>query len=234
MAAVEHYKLLIERSLDQLKTMAGSEEAVTAFIKSHNFIADFEALRDAIAERPESKLLSLAIREYQLALYALAAANYRHAFISLRLFFELALSTILFSASELKLRLWLANRSDIVWGAITDNENGIYAKSFVGAFEPEMTPSSKQYLALAEKVYRECSEHVHGNIRTHPETDSPLEFNKDNFLAWTNLADTARLCLNFAYAARFLRYLSKDKLNRLETIFLESLGTLPAIQAAYQ
>jgi hypothetical protein len=53
-------------------------------------------LREVMAARPEAKVLSLAVREYQFALYALAAANYRYAFISLRLFFELALSTVQF------------------------------------------------------------------------------------------------------------------------------------------
>lgn len=234
MSAIEHYTSLIERSLHHFKTMSADEEALAAFTRSHNFTPDFELLREVIAGRPESKVLSLAVREYQFALYALAAANYRHAFISLRLFFELALSTVLFSASELKLRLWLANKSDIVWNALVHEEHGVYATSFVSAFEPELASSSKQYSTLAKKVYRECSEHVHGNANTHPESDAPIEFNKDSFLAWTNLADTVRLCFVFAYAARFIKFLSGDERNRLEAIFLESLGTLPAIQAAYR
>jgi hypothetical protein len=234
MSAIKHYTSLIERSLDHFRTMSADEESIAAFTRSHNFIPDFELLREVIGTRPEAKVLSLAVREYQFALYALAAANYRHAFISLRLFFELALSTIQFSASELKLRLWLANKADIVWSALVHEENGVYATQFVSAFEPELAASSKQYSTLAQKVYRECSEHVHGNAHTHPESDAPIEFNKEIFLAWTSLADTVRLCFIFAYAARFIRFLSKEERNRLEAIFLESIGTLPAIQAAYR
>jgi hypothetical protein len=234
MSATEHYTSLIERSLHHFKTLSADDESMAAFTRSHNFIPDFELLREVIGARPEAKVLSLAIREYHLALYALAAANYRHAFISLRLFFELALSTIQFSASELKLRLWLANKADIVWSAVVHEESGVYATSFVSAFEPELAESAKQYSTLAQKVYRECSEHVHGNAHTHPEADAPIEFDKHLLFVWANLADTVRLCFIFAYAARFIRFISAEERNRLEAIFIESLGTLPGIQAAYQ
>lgn len=174
MSVIAHYTSLIERSLHHFQTMSANEESIAAFTRSHNFITDFELLGEVIAARPEAKVLSLAVREYQFALYALAAANYRHAFISLRLFFELALSTVQFSASELKLRLWLANKADIVWSGLVHEEHGVYAKPFVSAFEPELAESSTQYSALAQKAYRECSEHVHGNAHTHPESDAPI------------------------------------------------------------
>jgi hypothetical protein len=234
MNATEHYTSLIARGLHHFETMSADTESMVAFTRCHNFIPDFELLRDVISARPEAEVLSLAIREYQFALYALAAANYRHAFISLRLFFELALSTIQFSASELKLRLWLANKADIVWGGLLHEESGVYAVPFISAFEPELAASCKQYATLAQAVYRECSEHVHGNAHTHPATDAPIEFDKKLLMTWTNLADTVRLCFTFAYAARFLRFLQADERNRLEAIFIESLGTLPAIQAAYR
>jgi hypothetical protein len=72
--------------------------------------------------------MRLAIREYQFALFAAAGGTYRHASISLRLFFELALATVHFSAYEIKLRKWLSNSGDIVWAALIDSDNGVYAK----------------------------------------------------------------------------------------------------------
>lgn len=232
MNVVQHYTSLIKRSLDQLNLMAASQE--TTFVKAHNFIDDLETMKEVIATRPEAKILSLATREYQLALYALASSNYRHAFVSLRLFFELSLSTILFSSSEIKLRQWLSNRSDIIWAALIDEEDGVYAKSFVEAFQPELASSTKQYRSLAQKVYRECSEHVHGNFHTHPIDVSSIDFKVDTFLTWTNLADSVRACFIFAYTARFLDSLSKDQRNQLEHIILDELGSLPPVQEAYQ
>lgn len=79
MSVIAHYTSLIERSLHHFQTMSANEESIAAFTRSHNFITDFELLGEVIAARPEAKVLSLAVREYQFALYALAAANYRHA-----------------------------------------------------------------------------------------------------------------------------------------------------------
>ena len=168
MSVTDHYIKLIEQSRSIFDAMSEDPETMSGFTRSHNFISDYELLRDAINSRPEARVLSLAIREYQFALFALAAGNYRHAFISLRLFLELSLSTIDFSASEIKYRKWLVKTGDIVWAALIDRENGIYSVSFISAFNCELAPSGKQYAALVEKVYRECSEHVHGNFHTHP------------------------------------------------------------------
>ena len=213
--------------------MSKDKEAISAFTRSHNFIPDYELLRNVIKGRPEAKVLTFAIREYQFALYAVAAGNYRHAFISLRLFFELSLSTIHFSASEIKYRKWLAKIDDIAWAALIDRENGIYSVSFISAFNQELAPSGRQYAALAEKVYRECSEHVHGNFHTHPTDDTPIAFEKSTVMAWNGLSETVRLCILFAYAARFLKLLPLEDRNKLEPIMLESLGELLAIQGLY-
>jgi hypothetical protein len=133
MPVSDHYLELIERGRQILGQMFNDTESNTAFTRSHNFTPEYELLHAVIARRPESNVLSLAIREYQFALYAVAAGNYRHAFISLRLFLELALSTVYFSATEIKLRKWMANQGDIVWSALVDRDNGIYSASFVSA-----------------------------------------------------------------------------------------------------
>ncbi|NPU11796.1 hypothetical protein HL666_13575 [Bradyrhizobium sp. 83002] len=214
--------------------MASDEDALSSFNRSHNFMSDFELLHSTISARPEADVFLLAIREYHFSLCALASANYRHAFISLRLFFELSLASIQFSASELKLRLWLANRSDIVWSTLIHEDNGVFGAAFMSAFQPELSNSAKQYSALAQKAYRECSEHVHGNVHTHLPNGTPTGFEKETLAEWASLADTIRLCVIFAFASRFLGSLSPENLNRLEDIFLDSLGTLPAIQAVYR
>jgi hypothetical protein len=231
MSVADHYGALVDRSKKLLDKMVADDEAVVAFTKSHNFLADYQALHDAIAHRPEAKVFSLAIREYQFALYALSIGTYRHAFISLRLFFELGLATVYFSAFEIKLRKWLKSTEDIVWGALVDTDNGVYAHAFISAFEPELASSAKQYRVLAEKVYRECSEYVHGNMHTHAET--LLDFDKSHFLSWHERADTVRLCILFPFAARFLTLSSKTDRDKLESIMVESLGHLPTIQALY-
>jgi hypothetical protein len=230
MPSTDHYLALLDRSKVLVNELSADAEALAAFTRAHNFSADFELLHEGIASRLEAKLILLAVREYQFALSALAAGMYRHAFISLRLFFELSLAAIFFSASEIKYRRWANRSEDIVWSALVDRENGVYTISFISAFDKELSAFGKQYSALAEKTYRECSEHVHGNIHTHPEDGAPLTFSREKVLSWVGLADTVRLCIIFAYGARFLRLMSTDDRNKLEALFVETLGTLPPIQ----
>ena len=74
---------------------------------------------------------------------------------------------------------------------------------------------------------------MHGNFRTHPTTEAPIAFEKATVMAWSGFSETLRLCILFAYAARFLSLLPREDRNKLEAIMLESLGELPAIQALY-
>ena len=79
------------------------DQAKIEFSKAHNFSKDLEVLANAVSTRPEYEVLKLAINEYCYALLSAAVGNYRHAHSSLRLFIELSLASLQFSANELKL-----------------------------------------------------------------------------------------------------------------------------------
>jgi len=113
MSVSDHYSALLTKSTEAFEKLAAEPEDLAAFTKSHNYLADFELLRTAIEERPEAELFALAIREYQFSLYAASTSMYRHASISLRLFLEMSLATVLFSAHEIQLRKWLNGTADI-------------------------------------------------------------------------------------------------------------------------
>jgi len=213
--------------------MLGDQQALAEFTKSHNFVSDFELLLAVIKGRPEAQVLELAIREYQFALYAAASGRYRHAHISLRLFLELALTTINFSAHEIKLHKWLANSEDIVWAALVDPDNGVFASSFIAAFNPGLASDGKQYAAIAGQVYRECSEFVHGNLHTHGDTGLPLGFDAVELKAWIERTDAVHLAVIFAFAGRYLRLLLPDARNRLELLMMDNFGHIAAVQEIY-
>jgi hypothetical protein len=233
MSVSDHYQVLMKRSANAQHAMLSDQEALVEFTKSHNLITDFEHLHAAIADRPEAVLLQLAIREYQFSLYAASFANYRYASMSLRLFLELSLATVHFSAYELRLRKWLNNTLDIVWSSLIDPDCGVFAKAFIMAFNPGMENLGKQYSTIAEKVYRECSEFVHGNLHTHSEVREPLEFDRSMLLAWTERADAVRLSIIFAFAGRYLRLLSVESRNGLEALMIDNLGHIPAVRELY-
>ena len=229
----DHYAALIKRSADAFEDMEADADAASKFIKAHNLSDDYEIIKKAIADRPEAQLFELALSEYQYGLYALACGRYRHATISLRLFFELSLATILFSAYEIRLRQWLANSQDIVWSSLTSQESGVYSKSFISAFNSGLEGSGKQYATIAEKVYRECSEFVHGNVHTHSEARRPIGFSKELLVSWAEKSEAIHLCVIFAFAARYIQYLPEASRRAVESIIVENLGHISAIQDVY-
>lgn len=229
----EHYKILLQKSGELQDEMLSDHDALIAFTIAHNATDDFEKLISAVENRPEAGLMRLAIRELQFGLLAVSFAHYRHAYISIRLFMELMIGAIYFSAFEIKLRKWLGNSQDIVWSALIDKENGPFAKSFISAFSPDFAPYGAQFLAIAEKVYRECSEYVHGNMNTQKEYNQPLRFDKEKFIEWADRLNSIKLTIIFVFIARYANFLTREQLDNLEPILLEDLGTNAAIQDLY-
>jgi hypothetical protein len=233
MNVVDHYRALIKNTdivLEMMVNVSGASEALTA---SHNYILDYDALKLAITDRPESPVLDSAVKEYQLALFALVSGQYRHAFGGLRLFFELMLATVQFSAHEIDYRMWAKDSKDINWNALKDTQSGVFSANFIRAFNPEFSDSAKQFLAIAEAVYRECSEFVHGNAGTHTIIPSDIRFQEEIFLSWHQKAATMRLAIIFVFSARYLNYVTKEAADRLEPIITDVLGNLPPVQAIF-
>lgn len=230
MSVLDHYRGLhrsTERIFDEIMA---DQESVQAFTASHNYLLDYDRIKLAIAGRPEVETLSAAVKEYQFALFALATGQYRHAFVGLRLFFELMLVTVQFSAHEIDYRMWAKDAKDINWNAIKDPQTGIFSANFVNAFNPEFAASSKQYSAIAEAVYRECSEFVHGNASTHISLPDDIAFNKDIFMSWHQKSETIRLLVAFVFSARYLNFIDAHATATIEPVILDALGHLPVIQ----
>ncbi len=229
----KHYEQLSQHSAEVLKKLLMDQDSLALLTVAHNAVADYEILKSAIADRPEAAVFTSAVKEYQLALSALSVGSYRHAFVGLRLFYEMTLATIHFSAHEIFYRLWTQDKKDIVWSVLIDADNGVLAKQFVGAFNPSFSEFTKQYRALAETVYRECSEFVHGNALTHEKLPDALEFDKEILALWQQKAETIRLVIVFAFSARYLNYVTDDSRNAVEPIVIDTLGHLPPVQGIF-
>ena len=90
----------------------------------------------AIQSRPESIVFQNAISEVATGAFLLISGLYRPAFTSLRLFLELSLAAVHFSANRLELAEWVQGRKDVVWSALIDPENGILSRRYASAFFP--------------------------------------------------------------------------------------------------
>ncbi|TKW61395.1 MAG: hypothetical protein DI628_01855 [Blastochloris viridis] len=233
MTIQKYYENLFSNSATQFTTLIADTDALKEFIKAHNLSADFDLILSTIEDRPESKLLAYASREYKVALYSCAAANYRLAYSSLRLVFEMALASVYFSAYEIKLRKWLISAEDIVWAPIIDKENGIFANQFIKPFNSNLETIGKQYGVIAETAYRECSEYVHGNYHTQPDITDKIVFNADTSKKWNDLCDSIFMTFLFAFTARYIMFLSQQNRDKIEKILIERLGHLEVVQDIY-
>lgn len=233
--SMEFYQGLNLRCQDILvKTFEQDNDELQS--KSHNFIVDLEQWINTLSSRPEVLLLKEALKEYQYSLLALVQGQYRHAYIGLRFFLEQALSAIKFSANELELRLWMQGNRDITWSSLVnlEREKGIFSDDFVGAFFYPLLGEASIYNRMAIKVYRECSEFVHGNFQTYSDLPKGLDFSEKIFGDWQEKAETARVIVLFALAVRYLPLMdNREKREKVESSIMEYLGHIPAIHTFY-
>lgn len=195
-------------------------------------LEEFETILATVSGE-EKIVFEYGCREFQYSLEAVLCGNYRHAFANLRLTFELFLSSIYFSAFHLKLKLWLKGKRDLIWSELVDVDNGVYSHSFIQAFNPGLSTYAAQYLGLANTLYRECSQYVHGNPETHEDIFTPIEYNFDKLRIFHEHVDTVRLCVLFAFAVRYMEELTRKSRNHLEPIILDCFSDLPEIQAVF-
>lgn len=193
-------------------------------------IADLGACIAAVAERPEKSVFDLSVREYQYALVAACHGSYRQAFAALRLSFELWLAAINFSGSERELRSWRAKKKDIVWAQLIDDETGVLSKTFVSLFATSLVDHAPSYRAIAERLYRECSEYVHGNHHTHLLLPEDLTYDQATFRDWCSKAQTLKLVCLFCFTFRYSEKIAGTKLVAIGSPIGDALGHIPEVR----
>jgi hypothetical protein len=200
---------------------------------SHSFISDVEVWIKALGNRPEVRLFQVGLKEYQFALLAVVQGQYRQAFMALRLSFELFLGGVHLSAKELELRIWLKGGSDLVWRSLIDDQEGVFSKRFVRAFFEDLGDKATTYRVIAEKVYRECSEYVHGNAPASATLPERIEFSPAAFAKWHDEAASIRLVVHFSLCSRYLETMDKAILAPLESVVLDNLGHIAQVRSIF-
>jgi hypothetical protein len=127
----------------------------------------------------------------------------------------------------------MTSRRDTNWNAIINPEAGddtVFGPRFAEAFFPRLKPHAAHFQALAGKVYRECSECVHGNIPRLVPLPSVLVFDQTTFDLWHSKAQTVSLVAHFALSLRYLTGFTPEQLSRIEPILNDHLAYLPEIR----
>jgi hypothetical protein len=226
----EEYYEELKRQTASCLERSMEKDFTTLHAEIHHIILDYEEWLKIISSRPEANLFKYAIQELHSSLIAVFLSQYRHAFMSLRLFLELGMATVFYSANELLLRLWYSGSIDVNWKQLINTDNGVFSIQFANAFTPSLSLSGQHYSAIAEKVYRECSEYIHGSCLSFNSLPDKLFFDESTFKDWFEKAKTVKLVMTFALTTRYLGTIDKSFVPAIEPIILDELGHLESVR----
>lgn len=234
MKVAEHYKKLGKEALDIIEKSMSNED-LDLLSSNHAFLHDFAVWLDVLKDRPESSILKNAIKEYQLALLSNNQGMYQQAFMSLRFFLERTLVAVLFSANEIELNLWKIGERDTYWSEIagvdkeTKQHQGIFSSKFCRAFFPELKNEVPHFSAITLKVYRECSEFVHGNKNVMDKIPEKLEYSEELFYEWNIKANTIKRVILFVFCLRYLNQFKEDEIKKIAVTILDEFNSIAQI-----
>lgn len=224
-------KSLHKNQVQAFDTTLSKETDISHRASIVQIVADLGVCIEKIAGRPECEVFDLSLKEYQHALNAVCHGNYRQAFTSLRLALELWLAAISFSSSEKDLRAWRARKQDIVWSNLIDKDNGVLSKHHIVLFFPEIEQHAATFRVICEKLYRECSEYVHGNHHTHALLPQDISFNQKTFHDWCAKSDTFKLVCLFCYTYRYCELIKLNDLANIDHPIGDTLGHISEIRS---
>jgi hypothetical protein len=230
MDATKLIRLQAEGSISILESMLADSDTLICHNKNYLCLERLSSCLKVISGRKESAVFSLALKEYQFAMFALCLGLYRQSFSALRLTLELCLATIEFSGNEVLLRCWLKGQGDINWSRLMNVENGVLSTTFVNIFFEDLGSHAPSFRAIAEKVYREFSEFVHGNAHTHQMLPKDLEFSKPAVIAWSQKAESICLVVMFAFICRYFEDIDPESREEIAPVLLETLGHLEPLR----
>jgi len=228
MTIKEHYEKVGETS-SAILSESIKEENLEIISPNHSFISDFDIWLEVLETRPEFPILKNAIKEYQIALTSNLFGMYQQAFMGLRFFLERTLVAILFSGKEIDLNLWKIGERDTYWSEILDQQNGIYSPKFCKAFFPALKEELPHFNAVTLKVYRECSEYVHGNNAVIDKIPDNLEYSVDLFKEWNAKANVIIRIVQFALCLRYLNTMISSDKAKLSASLQEEFNSIAPI-----
>jgi hypothetical protein len=203
--------------------------------KAASFIDDFQQWIDLLSDSYEVVLYKEALSEYRSMLLFWCMGLYKHAFISLRSYFEAALFGIQLSANELNFRLWKSESLDLYWSQITNEDNGIFASKFVGAFAPLFCKEALYMRKIATEVYRECSEFIHNNYGATTQLPEVTQFDQKIFNLLGDKVESINQVIMFVFTMRYMELIrKKGEVSDFEEPIMDTIGYLTCVQEIYR
>lgn len=233
MSTFEQFYLGVMDEVSKIQEMTFEFDTNNIQSKSYSFHRDFVFWIELLNGRKEIVLLKNALKEFLVSQIMLTQGFYKHSFMCLRGFLEQTLFAIQLSTNEIHMHQWLANKKDVFWSSIIDPDNGLFSKSYIEAFYPNISDNTNEFSVMSREVYRECSEFVHGNFSINEHTIN-LEFRETTFSLWHEKADTIQLIITFSLFVRYNELINtKSLIGKSESIISEKIGYIEAVREFY-
>lgn len=202
--------------------------------ESYLFAGDLDAWGIALDGQSEVGLLQTAASEYVVAILNTCQGQYRNGFKGLRLVLELCLQSTHLSSNLVLRAEWLRGERDTIWATLVDSDNGPLSARSCRAFFPDLSEHVGHFRQLAQTLYRELSECIHGNVPSHIPLPASLAFCQETNDLWLSKARLVRLVVHFAFALRYLGGLPLAKRATIEAAVTDQLGHIAAIRSAFE
>lgn len=226
-AALLHIRNLQIEALDQ--TLNDSEIA-QELAEATQRIEDLTNCVKCIASRAEHFMFELALKELNQSFLAALNSQYRQSFSGQRLALELWFAGIQFSTNDLNFRKWKINEKDIVWSSLINADDGVLSIGFAHVYWPATEKRVHAYRNIAEKIYRECSQFVHGNNETHEYLPRTFGYSKDVMTTWKSNLDTITALFLYTFLIRFNDELTILNYEKLGPQIAEILGHISEVR----
>ena len=223
----DEFAKIISKSLES--------ENLQVHARAASFLDDFQQWIDLLLDRYEVVLYKEAVSEYRSMLLFWCMGLYKYAFMSLRSYFEAVLFGVQLSANELDFRLWKSESLDLYWSRIINEDDGIFANKFVGAFDPLFCKEALYMRKIAVEVYRECSEFIHNNYGAAIRLPKATQFDPKIFDLLRDKVESINQVIMFVLTMRYMELVrEKDKVSNFEEPIMDSIGYLTCIQEIYR
>lgn len=130
-------------------------------------------------------ILNEIIHDLISGLYSGLQALYRNAYISLRSGIELSLTYVYFLDHNYEYLFWKQDKYDVKWSVLENGETGVLNKKYLALFCDD---EFENLFSLCRKVYRDCSQFVHGKYEyMHTVKHHIIDYDKNTLVELLNM-----------------------------------------------
>ena len=247
MNIVDYYKQFKEKVTENIDTTLNPAKVYyTRLTNNRSFCDDYNTWIRILNNAPETIIYKNAVKVYQEAFGNMLMGLYQPAFMGLRYFLERTLVGVYFSGNELELRTWLHGQRDTYWSELIGAEDedkdcdkikgesnvnkGLFSLKFTRAFFEELADTAKSFRSQTKKVYRDCSEYVHGNPNALDSIGFTIDYSEEIVARWNDCADTVARCILYVFMVRYWLFLSDNQRDVVIDRMREEFGSTDIVK----